>query len=190
MGSVIGSEFFDALNKWLSGFPAVTTSIGEAAIVRIRQRTQYENTDRFGNQFQPYSELNTKKNTRKIGPETRWAKRKKSAIVNLTKSGRMLGNLQVLSGGTAKANVNINNSVSGKGGRFESIKDQTIVIGFSDPREGKKAWAHITGESPVWRESHVRDFMGVEELWIGEATDKALRQYGPVKSTKQTMNGK
>jgi hypothetical protein len=174
----IGSKFTESLQAWIAGTGQVVQRIGEAAVIRIRQRTQYENTDRYGVQFKPYSEG--------------YAKRKRSPVVNLTQRGRMLGNLQVLgdAGTTAEFFPSRGTTaVRESSGQFASRGNTQIQIGFSDPEQAIKAYAHISGKSKRWKYGpHVRDFGGLEESWIDTTVDREFTSYGSPASTSQAIN--
>jgi hypothetical protein len=170
-----GTKFIESLQAWVVGTGRVVARIGDAAVIRIRQRTQYENTDRYGRQFKPYSE--------------RYASRKKNPTVNLTQGGRMLANLQVLGGAGTTVDTRIRSTaVREASGRFASAGDTRVQIGFSDPEQAIKAYAHVSGNSARWKGNHQRDFMGLEEAWIDTTVDREFNSYGGPKSTTQTIN--
>lgn len=174
----VGTKFIESLQSWIVGTGQVIQRIGDAAVIRIRQRTQYENSDRYGRQFKPYSD--------------RYATRKKSPTVNLTQRGSMLGNLQVLgdAGTTAEFFPSRGTTAvrEARSGQFTSRGNTQVQIGFSDPEQAIKAYAHVSGQSARWKGNHKRDFMGLEEAWVDTTVDREFTSYGPPASTSQTIN--
>ena len=172
----VGEEFTKALAEWASGLGRVAVDIGEAAVLHIRERTK-SGLDKQGNALKhPY--------TRK------YAQRKGQENVDLRLSGQMLGNLQVLEGaGSAKVDTTLGGSKvrETRSGQAMKARDTQISIGFSDPTQAIKAYAHISGNSPRWRNEHQRDFMGLEEQWVVENIDRSFREYGLPRATKQEI---
>jgi hypothetical protein len=172
---VVGTKFIESLQAWVAGTGRVIQQIGDAAVIRIRQRTQYENTDRYGRQFKPYSD--------------RYATRKKSPTVNLTQRGSMLGNLQVLGDAGTTVDTRIRSTaVRESSGRFASRGDTQVQIGFSDPEQAIKAYAHVSGQSARWKGNHQRDFMGLPDSWVDTTVDREFTSYGPPKPTAEQIN--
>jgi len=146
-----------ALNSFVEQWGDKFMELGDAAIEYIKIRTsRHESSD--GNPFVPYSE--------------RYAKRKgvNQQSVDLFDSGDMLGSLIVLEGTSARSYGGIRSSAVRGARGFESMRDQTLTIGFTDVEQGKKAAAHHEGIG-VPR----RPFMALDDLWVQEGIDNAVR---------------
>lgn len=156
----LGDSMNRAINSWVAQFAEGVYRLGDAAIEHIRLRTR-RGVGPDGEQYQPYSE--------------NYARRKKGGAttpVTLTDTGEMLGSMQVIEGGRATAEASIRSTaVRGASGRFESLRDQKVVIGFPPGDAAMKAIVHHEGRG-VPR----RPFMGLEDLWVQEGIDREMRQ--------------
>jgi hypothetical protein len=172
---VVGTKFIESLNEWVKGSGAVMRRIGDAAVLHIRNRTQQQNVDRYGRYFKGY-----------VDP--RYKRYKGGGRVNLTDTGAMLGDLQVLGDVGTSVDTSANNAVREATGRFGSMRDVQIRIGFSSQEQQHKAYAHITGNSPRWKGNHQRDFMGLPDSWVDTTVDREFTSYGPPKPTAEQIN--
>lgn len=160
----VGQEFIGQLREYANELAGkVVISIGQAGVEHIRQRTR-RGYDRRGTNFIPYSERY----------------KKAGQPVDLHDTGAMLGNLQVLEGGRSTVDTGLGGGqIRGPvRGQTQSIRDVNVQIGFTDPDQAIKAYAHVSGDYGRGPKK-VRDFMGLEDLWVQEEVDRVVRGLTP-----------
>lgn len=129
----------ELLGVSFAGERALRLAIAQKVIDHIIERTQ-SGADLNGKTFKPYSSEYKESAEYKI--------LKSGGKVNMTLTGNMLGDIDVLSDGP-----------------------NTIHYGFEDPEEIAKAYRHNTGDAGMPK----REFFGVTE---GEARDLIMSEFG------------
>lgn len=171
----VGDQAIAAMRDWANRLGNIVVPIGEAAVLHIKERT-LGGVDRHGAKFKPYS--------------PKYARRKgvSEPQVNLYDSGEMLGNMQVLEGAGSRIDTGLGGGqIRGPvRGRTQALSDVSVSIGFTDPEQAIKAYAHVSGDYGRGPNKK-RDFMGLEELWVQERVDHEVRRLGPPASTNEVI---
>lgn len=160
--NLIAKSFSDFAQQFGDG----VMRLGEAAMEYIKIRTKRG----IGADGRPFTAYSDKYAARK-GQQSvdLYGNRKVSGGSDI----RMLDNMEVRSGGIGRADARIRSSaVRGAGGRFESLKNQEVVIGFTDPTASLRARAHHEGRGNL----PPRPFMALDDLWVQEGVDRTFRE--------------
>lgn len=149
----------DEIKRIAASAPSAMVKMGEAIVLVIKERTR-AGIDRHGGQFLPYGDRHARRR-RQFGLS--------QAPVNLTFSGRMLGDLHVLDGTGAGFDLSGRGSKfrrgagSPQGGEFVAASDVEMQIGFLNLQNEYIAGVHASGDYGRGP-NKPRDIMGLTDL--------------------------